>query len=377
MARCNQRPHQRLRHRNTEDCKLTHDSRFGHKANDCVACYAATPMRRLIIAVLLLCPCISTAQTKPDSLDDLASQFWSWRAKYRPFTFDDVPRIERPGGMRDWSTPAIVRQRADLGVFERRWNALDTTAWPIAQKVDYRLIGSAIARVRWGLDINPRWQRDPTFYIEQTVGALQDELLQPPPFEEARAAELLIRAENIPSILDQAKTNLKPVATFAKLAIAGLGDIEARMQRVERAVSPLLHDDAQRARFSSAIGKASKSLADFRDDLKRGLPTMRREFALGREAYSFFLHRVALLPYTPEQLLTMARQDFERVLSDEALERQRNLGVPELTLPATPRRKSNGWSVPTLRFAASWLRTESCPSPATFRTGPCALRRII
>ena len=238
--------------------------------------------------------------------------------------------------MRNWSAAAIARQRADLGGLARRWKALDTTAWPAAEKIDYQLIGSAIARVRWELDLNPRWQRDPTFYIEQTVGALQDELLAPPPFDEARVSELLVRAENIPSILEQAKTNLKPVAPFAKLAIAALSDVEARMQRVERGVSPLLQDDANRARFSSAIGKSSKALAEFRDDLKRGLPNMQREFALGREAYSFFLHHVALLPYTPEQLLTMARQDFERVLTDEALERQRNLGVPELTLPATP-----------------------------------------
>jgi len=293
-------------------------------------------MRRLLVVALLFYPCVCVAQTKPDSLDDLASQFWSWRAKYRPFTGDDIPRIERPGGMRDWSGAVITKQRADLSAFERRWNALDTAAWPVARKVDFQLIDSAIARVRWELDLNPRWQRDPTFYIEQTVGALQDALLPPPPFDEARAAELVVRAENIPAILEQAKTNLKPVAPFAKLAIAALSDIEARMQRVQRGVSPLLHDDAQRAQFGSAIGRASKAIAAFRDDLKHGLPNMQQEFALGREAYSFFLHRVALLPYSPEQLLTMARQDFERVMTDEALERQRNLGVPELTLPASP-----------------------------------------
>jgi uncharacterized protein (DUF885 family) len=293
-------------------------------------------MRWLIVAVLLFYPCVSIAQTKPDSLDDLASQFWSWRAKYRPFTGDDIPRIERPGGLRDWSAAAIAKQRADLTAFERRWNALDIAAWPIARKVDYRLMGSAIARVRWELDLNPRWQRDPTFYIEQTVGALQDELLPPPPFDEARAAELIVRAENIPAILERAKTNLKPVAPFAKLAIAALTDVESRMQRVERGVSPLFHDGAQRARFGSAINKASNALAEFREALKQNLPNMQKEFALGTEAYSFFLHRVALLPYTPEQLLTMARQDFERVLTDEALEHQRNLGVPELTLSVTP-----------------------------------------
>jgi hypothetical protein len=37
-----------------------------------------------------------------DPLDKLAADFWTWRARYAPFTGDDVNRIERPGGMRDW-----------------------------------------------------------------------------------------------------------------------------------------------------------------------------------------------------------------------------------------------------------------------------------
>ena len=56
---------------------------------------------------------------------------------------------------------------------------------------------------------------------------------------------------------------------------------------------------------------------------------------MGDKAYGFFLHQVALLPYTPEQLLTMARQDFERVLAMESYEHQRDLRAPELKMAAT------------------------------------------
>jgi class 3 adenylate cyclase len=162
----------------------------------------------MFLAMLLL-PAISFTQQKPDSLGQLASDFWTWRAIYRPFTFDDIPRMERAAGMRDWSEAAIAKQRGDLSGFERRWKAMHPDDWPIAQRVDYRLMGSAIARVRWELDINPRWRRDPTFYIEQTVGALEEEFLPPPPFSETRWREIVMRAENVPSILEQAKANLK------------------------------------------------------------------------------------------------------------------------------------------------------------------------
>jgi uncharacterized protein (DUF885 family) len=85
----------------------------------------------------------------------------------------------------------------------------------------------------------------------------------------------------------------------------------------------------------TAVPKAIEALVKYRDWLQQSLPHMPQEFSLGRDAYCFFLHHVALLPFTPQQLLTMARQDFDRVLAMEAYERQRNLGAPELTMPAT------------------------------------------
>ena len=287
------------------------------------------------LIVLLVFSAVSPAPSKADSLERLASDFWAWRASYRPFTFDDVPRMERSGGVRDWSAAAIAKQRADLGEFERRWKALRTEGWPVGQMVDYRLIGSAVARVRWESDVNPRWQRDPAFYVEQTVGALQEELLPPAPFSEARTREILVSAENIPAILGQAKVNLRAVAPFAQLTIETLSDIDGQMSRVERGVSPLLAVEDQRTRFRAAMASAGKALIDYREWLKQNLSGMRQDFALGGQAYEFFLRRVALLPYSPQELLAMARQDFDRVLALESYEHQRDLDAQELQIAAT------------------------------------------
>jgi hypothetical protein len=296
-------------------------------------------MSRVLLA-LLMSSAMSFAQASTDSLDRLASEFWAWRAQYRPFTFDDVPRMERPAGARAWSAAAIATQRADLAEFERRWNAMRTEGWPVGRMVDYRLMGSAIARVRWELDVNPRWQRDPAFYVEQTIDALQEELMPPPPFGEARSREIVARTENIPSILEQARLNLRAIAPFAELTIASLADIDARLARVERGVSPLLTSDDQRSRFRIAITAASKALIDYREWLKRNLPNMPQDFAPGDKAYGFFLHHVALMPFTPEELLTMARQDFQRVLAMESYEHQRDLGAPELKMAGTVEEES-------------------------------------
>ena len=293
----------------------------------------------MLLALLVLSG-LSLAPAETDPFTRLASDFWTWRAQYRPFTFDDVPRMEHPARVREWSAAAIAKQRVDLAEFERRWKAIPTGGWPVARMVDYRLIGSALARVRWELDVNPRWRRDPAFYVEQTVGALQEELMLPLPAsvaqDAARSGEIVARAENIPSILEQAKLNLKAIAPFGQLTIAMLSDIEARLARVQRGFSPwLAGGDGRDARFRLAITAASKALIDYREWLRQNLPKMRGDFALGDKAYGFFLHNVALLPYTPQQLLAMARQDFERILALESYEHQRDLHAPQLKLPAT------------------------------------------
>src|ERR1051325_6777128 len=117
-----------------------------------------------------------------DQLNELARDFWAWRAVYQPFSSDDLPRIERPADWRpDWSPEAVKKQRAEIAVFEQRFRQINAAQWPIPQQVDYRLIGSALARVRWELDVTRGWERNPKFYVDQTLGALYEELLKQTP----------------------------------------------------------------------------------------------------------------------------------------------------------------------------------------------------
>src|SRR5436190_11103372 len=181
----------------------------------------------------ILCALGVDAAQQEDPLNKIADDFWIWRAKYAPFTGDDVNRLERPGGTRDWSRPSIDNRRKDLAAFEARWKKIDTSGWPIPKQVDYRLMGSALSRVRWELDINPRWKRDPNFYVEKTLTPLVEALTVPGPYDATQSREILTRIENIPAILQQVEENLdKPPAAFAMVAIQNLEGIRERMRRM-------------------------------------------------------------------------------------------------------------------------------------------------
>ncbi len=288
-------------------------------------------MKKSSAIVFLIALLLGNASATTESLDKLANDFWAWRAKYAPFTGDDVNRIERPGGTRDWSRASIDMQRKDLAEFEGRWKKLDPTTWPMPQQVDYRLTGSAVARVRWELDINPRWKRDPNFYIAQTLTAVVEALTVPGPYDARRSREILTRLENIPSILRQGADNLdKPPAPFATVAIQELENIRPRLRLMANGL--LKSTTLKEQDLNDATDRAADALDKFRQELQQKLPSLPNETALGRNAYAFFLKNVALMSYSPEDLLAMGRQEWNRAVAFEAFEKNRNKNVPPLKI---------------------------------------------
>ncbi len=260
-------------------------------------------------------------------LAKLAEDFWTWRAQYGPFSGDDVNRLELPCGTRDWSGAAMEKRRADLGKFEARWKEIEASSWPIPQQVDYRLIGSALARLHWELDVNPRWKRDPNFYLEQTLTPVVEALTVPAPYDEARSREILARIENIPAILESATANLtNPPAPFASVTIQALEKIRPRLQEMAAALQP--STTLQSSELTRATERAADALEKFRKHLQDQLPSLPAQTALGRDAYLFFLKNVALLPYSPEELLAMGQQEWDRAVTFEAFEAQKNRTVP-------------------------------------------------
>jgi len=289
-------------------------------------------MKSAYAALIIFFPAsLASLCAQTDSLEKVAGDFWTWRAKYAAFTGDDVNRIERPGGMRDWSRASIDQRRKDLAAFEARWKKIDASHWPIPQQVDYRLIGSALSRAHWELDMNPRWKRDPNFYIEQTLTALVEALTVPPPYDEARSREILTRVENIPSILQQGAGNLtNPPAPFATVAVQNLEGIRQRVRKMSNSLasSTTLNPD----KLNSACERASDALEKYQQQLKQKLPTLPQQTALGRDAYIWFLRNVALMPFTPEELMAMGKQEWNRAVAFEAYEKNRNKDVPPLKI---------------------------------------------
>ena len=294
-------------------------------------------MNRSRSFAFLLLLLVSGLSASAESLGDLSESFWRWRAQEQPFTGDDIPRIERPDSfIGDWSPKAVSERLEQLSSFEQRWQRLTPPAeTPIHDQVDYRLLGSAIARVRWELSIEQTWRRDPNFYVDQTLGSIFALLLQPPPFSSSRQQQIVDRMRQIPATIRAAKENLTDIRQpFAELAIAALDHVSDRTQRMEKALAPQL-TSANNQALQAATPAAVDALNDYRAWLQKILPNNRKDTAIGRENYLYFLRNVALLPYTPEQLLAMSRQEWSRSVAFETYQKERLAGLPPAPIFST------------------------------------------
>jgi hypothetical protein len=292
-------------------------------------------MKRAALSLMLILATFSRARASGPAgeLPALSQDFWAWRAVNGPITRDDVPRIERPRLWAPvWSAASVAARRKSLEGFEERWKHLSDSARPVAGQVDYRLVGSAISRVRWELDILQAWKRNPEFYVDQTVAAAVDLLLPSSPFDADRAGDLVARVDSIPRTLEEARRNLTGMSQpFARLAIEDLKEIGVRFRKSMTSVEAVL-PAAQARELQRRVPAAVAALEGFRAWLEERVEKLPAAEPIGREYYVWFLRHVALLPFTPEELLAMGRQERERTVAFETYQSRRNAGRPELPI---------------------------------------------
>lgn len=286
-------------------------------------------MRSLLFWLLVSIPATALAQGH-QALQDLAAEFFSWRAITQPASGDDIPRVERPDGWTpDFSPATLENSKARYAEFKSRLAALPREGRTRADSIDHLLLRSAIERINWELNVLRMPYRDPGFYVHQTLGAVYELLLVHSPMTEKRARNIILRLKSIPATVEHAKQNLTdPVAPFADIALRSLRQVRRRLTETASALKSLIpksmHQD-----LDGATVAAATALEDYARWLQERRSAMSFEFSVGREAYLYFLKKIALIPYTPEELLLMGRLEWNRSVAFDTYEQMRNADVPK------------------------------------------------
>jgi len=298
------------------------------------------PLIAFVFISLLLFDCRpekkeAVSVTLSTNYEDLVSLFKDWREFQKPKVANGVP---------DYTAAAMKEQRSGLEKFRDRLSAIDCSAWPISQQVDYHIVRAEMN----GLDFDHRvlrpWSRNPCFYvvIEQSPTDMPVregpimygmlclwELKYKFPLPDKEKAEFRMKLQAIPKILEQAKGNL--VEEAKDLWFLGI-----RKKKEESAILADLakHLAEQHPDLVPEAEQAKAAVDDFRAWLEKKQSTMTASSGIGIENYNWYMKNVHLVPYAWEDQLVIIQSELDRAGASLKLEENRNRKLPELE-PAT------------------------------------------
>ena len=223
-----------------------------------------------------------------------------------------------------------ARHRLEMAAdFRRRWEALDVSTAPIPDRVDYRLIGSAISRVEWETRILRSWERDAVMQVHQALGTYYDSLLGPPPFDSDRQEGILHKLGMVGPQLEVALANLARAGTsaLAGAAMRLLRDIETALPKSVDQVSGFF-DSSRRSALRQLGAEATGKLVSFREWLREHQAGMPAPEPVGRDNFMWYLRNVALLPLQPEEMVLLAERELNYNYAWEEVERNRYGDTP-------------------------------------------------
>jgi hypothetical protein len=288
---------------------------------------------RLAMLAVACAALLVTPSVQAHSVQELGDRFWEWRARTQPATSDDIPRIVRPARwLPDWTAEAVRVQQVELAAFEGVWRSLSDTARTAEERTDYRLMGSALARVRWEMEHVAAWQRQPNFYIAQALNPIFELLLPPPPLERERLDQVIRLLGHVPTTLEAGAVNLTDLrGPFVDAALHQLELVPASLRDMVAGLGDHA-TAAQMRRLQAALVRSLAAFENYEALLRSRRVGLSDATAVGESSYRYFLREVALYPFTPGDLLIMGRQEWARAVQFEEIERNRNRGVPELPI---------------------------------------------
>lgn len=276
----------------------------------------------------------SPAQTG-SSYDDLVALFDEWRDFERPTFVDGVP---------DYTAEAMAAQHEALGEWKARLWALDVGDWPVEQQIDWHLVRAEMNGLDFDHVVRRPWARDPAFYVtmypaESDVPAHEGPVIHgwidtwtyDEPLSEADAAELAGRFAATRPLLEQARANLADsdardlweagIRSFRRQA----ADLAAYAERVAGTSADL----------DAALADAEAASSAFADWIAETLPSKAGPSGVGKEAYTWYMQNVHLVPYSWSEQVTLMRRELARSHASLRLEENRNRDLPELERIAT------------------------------------------
>lgn len=284
-----------------------------------------------------------------DDLLNLHAELITWR----PFSPVD--------GVVDYSQDRISERIRKISDMQIRLQQIGVRGWTVPQKSDYLMVRAELDQEEFILRVTRPWSRDPGFYLSALLGIAFTDL----PLQGEELESLKQKLSAVPSLLEQARSNLTDVASDnAILAMRSLSMSDGVENGFPYRESPppgviawyedLLARAQDQPTLVPEIKAVVTSLQGFRDWLIENQNEMDGQNGVGKDALDWFARNALLIPYTSTEMLVLAQREFDRLWAFYALERHRNRELPEIKLP-TSREEYQQRLAETDEMIRTWL----------------------
>lgn len=294
----------------------------------------------ILLASLLICMIGSASQkssspiARSNRYDALITLFTEWRVFQKP------PLVN---GIFDYSASAMAKQHRDLKMYQQRLAAIDTSSWPVAQRVDYHLVKAEMNGLDFDQRVRRPWANNPAFYVmvfpdQSDTPAREGPVIHGAielwtysfPLSAEHAAELGQRLCTIPPLLAQARTNL--VGNGRDLWMASVRNFKQQSENLAALATKI---SATQQALLTDIQAARTATDAFTGWLEQMAPTKSGASGVGIENYNWYLQNIQLVPYTWQEIVTIMRRELARAHATLRLEEHRNRKLPPLEPVAT------------------------------------------
>ncbi|MFN0159246.1 MAG: DUF885 family protein [Bacteroidota bacterium] len=261
--------------------------------------------------------------------EELISLFREFRVLAQPTMPDGVP---------DYKAETMSATHRKLQALQERLALVDTANWPLEQRVDYELLRAEMNGLDFHIRVLQPWTRDPAYYAlvwsyqsdtpahegPTSHGAI--ELWQYTfPLSLADAVKLGNELKLIPPFLRQARINLSGNAR--DLWMVGITNIRDQANDLDDLATKTANAGSE---FRKILAEAKEATVSFAEWLEQQAPSKTGSSGIGKEAYTWHLRNVLLVPFSWEDEVALLKRELDRAYTMLSLERHRNRKLPPI-----------------------------------------------
>ncbi len=291
----------------------------------------------IIISLMISCTSTPEQDSPPqadvkasNSYDDLVSLFKDWRNFEKPPVSDGAP---------DYTAETFNKRWPEFQQLQQQLMAIDTTGWPIAEKVDWMIVWAEMNGYDFNHNVLQPWVRDPAFYKSLWTARSDVPAHEGPthhmtteiwtyefPVSGSERDRLLGDLKVIPPLNEQAKKNL--TGNARDLWVAGIRDIRTQSEDLKDVLDrPGISDDAE---IVEAINAAVASTDDLATWLEQQADKKTGPSGIGKDNYTWYMQNVHLVPLSWSDEVMILKNELASAWSALKLEEHANRDLPEI-----------------------------------------------